>query len=55
MGWRATGNASIWTVQDGVIIGNNDENKSGSTLCTKTKYEDFDLTLKVKWTGVVDS
>ncbi len=55
MGWRATGNASIWTVKDGAIVGINDEKKSGSTLYTKTKYEDFDLTLKVMWTGIVDS
>jgi hypothetical protein len=54
-GWRATGNASIWTVKDGAIVGINDEKKSGSTLYTKTKYEDFDLTLKVMWTGIVDS
>ena len=54
-GWRATGNASIWTVKDGSIVGINDEKKSGSTLYTKAKYEDFDLSLKVMWTGVVDS
>ena len=54
-GWRATGNASIWTVKDGAIVGINDERKSGSTLYTKTKYEDLDLSLKVMWTGVVDS
>jgi hypothetical protein len=54
-GWHATGNASIWTVKDGAIVGINDEKKSGSTLYTKTKYEDFDLTLKVMWTGIVDS
>ncbi len=34
-GWRATGNASIWTVKDGAIVGINDEKKSGSTLYTK--------------------
>ena len=55
IGWRATGNASIWTVKDGAIVGINDEKKSGSTLYTKAKYEDFDLSLKVMWTGVVDS
>jgi hypothetical protein len=32
-----------------------DEKKSGSTLYTKAKCEDFDLSLKVMWTGVVDS
>jgi hypothetical protein len=54
-GWRATGNASIWTVKDGAIVGINDDKKSGSTLYTKAKYEDFDLSLMVMWTGVVDS
>jgi len=53
-GWRATGNASIWTVKDGAIVGINDKKKSGSKLYTKTNYEDFDLTLKVMWTGIVD-
>ena len=28
-GWRATGNASIWTVKDGAIVGINDEKISG--------------------------
>ena len=53
--WRATGNASIWTVKDGAIVGNNDQKKSGSTLYSKAKYEDIDLSLKAMWAGVVDS
>ena len=33
----------------------NDEKKSSSMLDTKSNYGDFDLSLKVIWTGVVDS
>jgi hypothetical protein len=48
------GKANIWTVKDGAIVGIKDEKKSGLMFYTKRKYEDFDLPLKVMWTGIMD-
>ncbi len=55
-GWEAEGNA-VWTVEDGILIGKQNENEEPGDLLTKESYRDFILTVefKVQWpanTGV---
>jgi len=48
-GWKAVGNAK-WTVEKGVLIGQQDDGQSGD-LFTEETYDDFELmvTFKVLW------
>lgn len=50
-GWTSTGNAK-WTVQDGVLIGEQDQGQPGD-LWTVEEYDNFELrvTFKMIWPG----
>ncbi len=55
-GWEEVGNA-VWTVEDGILIGKQNENGNPGDLLTTESYDDFILTVeyKVQWpanTGV---
>jgi len=49
-GWRAVGNA-VWTVEDGAIVGRQDEQHRPGDLVTEKQYGDFelDVTFKAVW------
>ena len=50
-GWEATGNAR-WTVQDGILVGEQDKGQPGD-LWTEKEYDNFELsvTFKMVWPG----
>jgi hypothetical protein len=50
-GWETTGNAK-WTVQDGVLIGEQNQGQPGD-LWTESEYDNFELsvTFKMVWPG----
>jgi hypothetical protein len=54
-GWKSTGPALFWRVEDGVIVGENDEKLTGNYLWTEKSYGDFVLEFDVRWTGEIDS
>ena len=46
-GWRQTGNAK-WAVEDGILIGSQDEQGRPGDLLTETEWDDFRLTVVFK-------
>lgn len=54
-GWQASASAEFWRVEDGVLVGENDEAMAGSMLRTEKSYGDFVLEFDVRWTGEIDS
>jgi hypothetical protein len=48
-GW--TGDAALWRVEDGVVIGRADKLKRNSYLVSEARYADFELELDVKLAG----
>jgi len=53
-GWETKG-ASVWTVEEGVIVGQSNPEKNGSTLWTENEYTDFVLNVKSRFEGEIDS
>ncbi|MBN1492311.1 MAG: DUF1080 domain-containing protein, partial [Phycisphaerae bacterium] len=49
-GWRATGNA-VWTVEDGILVGKQDDQRRPGDLLTVDEFGDFELavTFKAVW------
>ena len=54
-GWKAPSPNPFWRVEDGVLVGENNEKLSGNYLWTETSYDDFVLEFDVRWTGEIDS
>ncbi|HWA27042.1 MAG TPA: family 16 glycoside hydrolase [Lacunisphaera sp.] len=54
-GWSAPNKEKFWRVEDGVLIGENDEKLAGSYLWTAREYGDFILEFEVRWVGEIDS
>jgi hypothetical protein len=54
-GWQSTGVEQFWRVEDGVLIGENDEAMNGSMLRSEKTYGNFVLEFDVRWTGEIDS
>ncbi len=53
-GWKVDG-AAYWSVKDGVLIGQSDEQKRASTLWTEKTYTDFVYQTEFRFEGVTDS
>ena len=54
-GWKIPTPNPFWRVEAGVLIGENDEKKTGSMLWTEKSYGDFVLELEARWEGEVDT
>lgn len=54
-GWTAPDMEKFWRVEQGVLVGENDEKMAGSYLWTQREYGDFILEFDVRWTGEIDS
>jgi hypothetical protein len=55
-GWQEPENNIWWNIEDGVLIGKNDPELTGSTLWTSEEYTDFILQLDFRFgPGSVDS
>lgn len=54
-GWKAPDPNPFWGVQDGVLVGTNDEKQKGNVLYTEKTYKDFVLETEVRWSGEIDS
>ena len=54
-GWTAKQVTPFWRVEDGTLVGENDEKKTGSMLYTAASYGDFEFEAEVKWEGEIDS
>ncbi len=54
-GWEAPTPNPFWSVEQGVLVGVNDDKLTGSTLWSTQKYGDFALEFDVRWTGDMDS
>jgi hypothetical protein len=54
-GWKLAEPNPFWRVEQGLLIGENDEPLTGSVLWSEKSYGDFVLEFEVRWTGVIDS
>src|SRR5262245_17121684 len=54
-GWKAPDPNPFWRIEGGVLIGENDEKRSGHVLFTDKTYTNFVLELEVRWSDEVDS
>jgi hypothetical protein len=54
-GWKPNGDASIWTVENGVLTGRNNSKREGGTISTEKSYKNFVLELDVKYMPPADS
>lgn len=53
-GWKIDG-AQAWTVEEGMILGQNDPKKKGSILWTEKEYTNFVFKCAFKYEGKIDS
>lgn len=53
-GWKVQG-AEYWSVREGVLTGESDDQKQNSILWTEKSYDDFVLELEFRFHGHVDS
>ena len=54
-GWKAPEPNLWWKVQDGVLIGENDEKMKGHSLYTEKEYTDLVVEAEVRFSGEIDS
>ncbi len=54
-GWRVPNPNPFWRVENGVLIGENNEQLKGHTLHTEQVYMNFVVELEARWTGEIDS
>jgi hypothetical protein len=54
-GWTGKESAKFWRVEQGVLVGQNDEKKTGNMLWTEKSYGDFVFECDVRWNGDIDS
>ena len=54
-GWKSSGSNLFWRVAEGVLIGENDEKRTGNMLWSEREYGDFVLEFEVRWIGEIDS
>jgi hypothetical protein len=54
-GWQVPDPNPFWTVNDGVLVGQNDAAMKGHVLYTKKAYKDFIFETEARWTGEIDS
>jgi len=54
-GWQVPSPNPFWRVEDGVLVGENDEKLKGHVLFTAKSYRDFVIEAEVRWNGEIDS
>jgi hypothetical protein len=54
-GWKVPDPNPFWRVENGVLVGENDEKLKGSMLYTEKSYKDFIFEADVRWQGEIDS
>jgi hypothetical protein len=54
-GWKVPEPNPFWRVENGVLIGENDEKLKGHLLHTERAYTNFVVELEVRWSGEIDS
>ncbi len=54
-GWRVPNPNPFWRVENGVLIGENNEQLKGHILHTERSYTNFVVELEVRWGGEIDS
>lgn len=54
-GWRVPNPNPFWRVENGVLIGENNESLQGHVLYTEQVYTNFVIELDARWTGEIDS
>jgi hypothetical protein len=54
-GWKADASRGFWRVENGILVGENDEKLKGNMLWTERDYGDFVFECEVRWTGDIDS
>lgn len=54
-GWRAPDSNPFWRVENGVLIGENNEKLAGHVLHTEKAYTNFIIELEARWSGEIDS
>lgn len=54
-GWNVPDPNPFWRVENGVLIGENNEQLKGHVLHTERAYTNFVLELEVRWSGEIDS
>ncbi len=54
-GWKVPEPNPFWRVENGVLIGENNERLKGHILHTERAYTNFVIELEVRWSGEIDS
>lgn len=54
-GWKVPAPNPFWRVENGVLIGENDEKLKGHLLHTERAYTNFVIELEARWSGEIDS
>lgn len=54
-GWRVPNPNPFWRVENGVLIGENNEQLKGHILHTERFYTNFVVELEARWSGEIDS
>jgi hypothetical protein len=54
-GWKVPSPNPFWRVENGVLMGENDEKLKGSMLYTESVHRDFVLEAEVRFAGEIDS
>lgn len=54
-GWKVPDPNPFWRVENGVLIGENNEQLKGHILHTERDYTNFVVELEVRWSGEIDS
>lgn len=54
-GWKPNGDASIWTVENGALVGRSTPKRTGGTISTEKSYKNFIIDLDVKYLPPADS
>jgi hypothetical protein len=54
-GWRVPDPNPFWRVENGVLMGENDEKRKGHVLFTEKDFKDFIIETEVRWSGEIDS
>lgn len=54
-GWKVPEPNPFWRVENGVLIGENNEQLKGHILHTERSYTNFVVELEVRWSGEIDS
>jgi hypothetical protein len=54
-GWDAEKSKEFWHVENGILVGQNNEALKGNMLWTEKSYGDFVFQCDVRWNGDIDS